>query len=239
MSNYRAPLRDIKVDWRYGEVDPMMAMRVDAKAYLSGARSMKNMMLHFSGGASRRPGTRNMLALPERVRLFEFEFDFNEKYIVGFGAGNVYVWTAAGTPCTVTPNTGPWNITTVWEINIIQKLDVMLFVHPSFKMRRLRRTGLNSFQLTTLAFSTDSGENVLNQPYIRRGTGLDYPIGLSAWTKGSPRTLTSSTSFLTSDWVGERIRIWNKEVTINAVASGTSASRAAARACRLETEAVS
>jgi hypothetical protein len=220
MSNYRAPLRTLTSDWRAGEIDPKFNMRVDTKALPSGARRLRNMLLSNTGGAARRPGTAAFVPLLGRCRLVEFEFDADEKYIVGFEVGRLVVFNQAGA---LLVNLGgqPWNTTAItWELNVVQKGDVMIVVHNKFQMRRLRRTSATTFIFELVYFSADAGENVYNQPYIRYQKD-SVRLAVDD-THPGPVTLTSSPAIFTSAWAGERIRIYEGEVRIDFVNSGSS-----------------
>lgn len=222
MSNYRAPLRTIVTDWRAGEIDPRFNMRVDSKALPSGARSLRNMLLNSTGGASRRPGMTVVAQLAGRARLVEFEFDANEKYVVAFGVDRIDIYDAAGVLQQSFEGSGvPWDSTAVvWELNVVQKGDVMIIVHNSFQMRRLRRTGLSSFVLEVLAFSSDAGTNVFNQPYIRyQKEAVALSTSITAPGAG---TLYSSPPIFTAAWVGERVRIYNCEILITGFTSAST-----------------
>jgi hypothetical protein len=227
MSNYRAPLRTVQTDWRAGEIDPDFAMRIDSPALPSGARNLRNMLLRSTGGAERRPGMRTLRTMgATRVRLFEFDFDADEKYIVGLTPGTIRVWDAAGTQL-YSAGSMPWlTDAVVWEINFIQKGDVMLLVHTSFKIRRLRRITLTSFSVDQLQFSTDTAENVLNQPFLRYAPVTGNHVGLNDFTASNSvlRTLTITPAVLSVLWEGERIRIWDKEIQIVNVTSASTAS---------------
>lgn len=215
MSNYRSPIRTIQTDWRTGEIDPAFAMRVESKALSTGARRLTNMLIRNTGACERRPGMLTEQTIgAARTRLLEFEFDADEKYVVGFSAGAVRIWNAAGAAMTVTPSTGqPWSTDKItWEINVLQRADVMLIVHRTFKIRRLRRTGSTTFVMETLQFDTDEGANVLNQPYIRYATET-IGVRLSSYVVGAA-VATFSQGILSAAWNGERFRIWNCEVDI-------------------------
>lgn len=221
MSNFRAPLRTIQTDFRAGEIDPKMAMRSDLPIYPSGAKSLQNMLVHNVGPASRRPGTLMLNQLNNRARLLPFEFDTNEKYALAFTNARLDIYSPAGT--LLQTFTGqPWGISQLWEITFIQKGNVMILTHLSFRMRRLERTGLNTFVMTALDFSSDTGTNVKNQPYTKY-LGNNDKMAVSNVDVGTGRTLTSSASIFSAAWIGERVRIYNREMTITAVVSPTSA----------------
>jgi hypothetical protein len=220
LSNFKNPIRIIHTDFRLGEVDPLMKMRHDTGSLPSGAQSMTNMLVSQIGPASRRPGMAVVATLPERARLVEFEFDIDEKYIVAFSAGTVHIYNPDGSLAT-TLSSSIFTATSIWELTFIQKGDVMLIAHNSFKTRRIKRTGLSSFVLETIAFSTDTGDSVLNQPYMKYQPA-SHTMAISDVTVGTGKTLTSNPGYFTAAMVGERIRIYNCEIEITAFTSATS-----------------
>ena len=160
--------------------------------------------------------------LAGRVRMIEFEFDANEKYICCFGVDRLDIYDAAGELQQSFEGSGtPWNSTTVvWELNVVQKGDVMIIVHNTFQMRRIRRIGLHDFVLEVLSFSSDAGGNVFNQPYIRYQKE-SVALSTSDTAPGAAQ-LFSSPPIFTSAWVGERVRIYNCEIKIDSYVSAST-----------------
>ena len=219
MSNFKNPLRSIKTDFRTGETDPLYDMRLDSKAYPSASRSLTNMLLQTTGGTSRRPGMITVATLPQRSRLLEFEFDINEKYVLAFSDARLDVYDANGT-LLQTLGAQPWNALTIFELTSFQKGDVMFIAHPTFQPRRLLRTGLSSFLIDLVNFSTDTGENVVNQPQIKFAPG-PYALAISDINPGAGRTLSANAGIFSPSWVGERIRIYGKEMAVTGYISPT------------------
>lgn len=219
MTNYRSPIRIIKTDFRGGETDPLFDMRLDVKSHPSSSRSLTNMLLQNTGGCSRRPGMVTVATLPAQPRLIEFEFDVNEKYMLAFSAGRVDFYDVNGT--LLQSITGqPWNATTIYSLTTFQKGDVMIVAHTEFQMRRIQRTGLSTFTIELYQFGTDTGENIINQPHIKFFP-FTTTLAISDYTPGSGRTLTSSPGLFTTAWVGERVRIYGKEIIIESFVSAT------------------
>jgi hypothetical protein len=56
-----------------GELDPRLLGRFDLRAYDNGARRLRNVVIHPTGGVSRRPGLAHVAELPGPGRLIPFE----------------------------------------------------------------------------------------------------------------------------------------------------------------------
>jgi len=78
-----------------GEVSPKIYGRMDSEIYKRSCRTLKNMIPHPQGGASRRPGTLRLaeavhdtngdfIPLVDGARCFPFSFSPTEKYIIIF-----------------------------------------------------------------------------------------------------------------------------------------------------------
>lgn len=96
MANYGTPIHILQTDFRSGELDPDTSMRVDSQVYRSGARSLKNCLIHNTGSASRRPGTTQLNTLSKRSRLLEYTFDENERYVMAFQNGQLEIFDEIG-----------------------------------------------------------------------------------------------------------------------------------------------
>ena len=62
-----------KTSFTSGELDPLLQGRLDLRAQEDGAAKLRNVVVHPTGGVSRRPGLRLVKALPGAVRLIGFD----------------------------------------------------------------------------------------------------------------------------------------------------------------------
>lgn len=221
MSNVASPLRTVQHHFAAGELDPMFRMRTETDAMRGGARIVQNMFVKASGGASRRPGTTCLAKLPDRARLIEFEVDQDEKYVCAFRDNGLEIYDKYGTLVdSFSTRVGdvPWEglDNDFWQMSVVQKADVMIICHTTFQMTRLRRTGLNKFVLEKLNFSTDADGGAMNQPYIKYYPN-EYTLAISDVTVGTGRTVTCSHNIFHNGWIGERLRIHNKEMKITSI----------------------
>jgi hypothetical protein len=223
VKNLSSPARIVQTDFRSGEIDPQLYMRVDSKAYSSGAKSLLNCLLHAGGAVSRRPGSTRLTAnLAANHRIIPFEFDADEKYIIGLTTTQLIIFDPSGT--TVQTFTGgsipTWTLAQIREITYAQAGNVMILCHPSFRPKVLRRTGLTTFTLTDYNFLAASNNADIYQPYFKFEDAA-VTLAISATPAGTGRTVTASSAIFSSSWVGDTIRIFGKECTITAFTSST------------------
>lgn len=62
-----------KTSFTAGELDPLLLGRLDLKAQEDGAAKLRNVVVHPTGGVSRRPGLRLVTLVPGAVRLISFD----------------------------------------------------------------------------------------------------------------------------------------------------------------------
>lgn len=85
----------------------------------------------------------------------------------------------------------------VFQLRYVQKADVMYLFHPKYAMRKLTRTGADTFSLSEVAFQNGPWENENKtdiRMYVSDVTGLV--------------TVTSTGNFFTQDMVGRNLRIF-------------------------------
>lgn len=78
----------IQPSFAAGELSPTLYARVDLAKYHIGAAMMRNFFVDYRGGASTRPGTQyvNQCRISSKpVRLFPFQFNVEQTYILEFG----------------------------------------------------------------------------------------------------------------------------------------------------------
>ncbi|MYE60395.1 MAG: hypothetical protein F4X35_12820 [Alphaproteobacteria bacterium] len=77
-------INTLKTSFSAGELSPRLAGRPDLAAYRDGARRLRNVTVHPTGGLSRRPGLAFVEAAPGPGRLAAFEFNTEESYLLLF-----------------------------------------------------------------------------------------------------------------------------------------------------------
>ena len=144
-----------------GEISPRLKGRVDFDKYFNTAETLKNVIVQTHGGVFRRTGTRFVAEVKnsaKKVRLIRFEFSLTQAYILEFGDQYMRVFKDQGQ---VTSGGSPYEISTpyleadLFEIQFVQSADVLYLAHPSYKPRKISRTGHTAWTLSNFAPTAD------------------------------------------------------------------------------------
>jgi hypothetical protein len=207
-----AQSRTLKTSFTAGELAPELLGRPDLRAYGNGARRLRNVFIHPTGGVTRRPGLRHVAALPGPARLIAFEFNTEQTYllVLTHGALRVFVGDAP-----VAQVAGPWTEAMLPQIAFTQSADTLLLCHPEMVPHRVTRTGHASWTVAPWSF--------LHEPF-HKFAGAGSTLAASATTGAV--TLTASAAVFQPGHAGVRFRLGGKRVLVTAVASATQATAA-------------
>lgn len=205
----------IYTNFTAGELSPRLEGRVDISKYFNGVRTMKNMVIHPHGGATRRGGTKFVARCKtpdKKVRLVPFEFSVEQAYILEFsencirffrnsavvGGGGFSSGFSSGFlgVQSIVEITTTYLESELFELQFVQSADVLYIVHPAHAPAKLSRVAVDSFQLEDEVFD--------NGPYGDENT-TSTTLTPSA-TSGSI-TITASTDTFASTDVGRLVRI--------------------------------
>jgi len=208
----------VQTNFSSGEVDPLLDMRHDTGAYVNGARKLRNVALLNQGGVARRAGTTHLNTLTARTRLVPFEFSATERYIFAFSNTRLDIYGTDGT--LITSLTGcPWTTSILFSMTYTQAADVMIICHQTMPMQKIVRTGSTTFTRDALAFTEGVNGDQIFQPYYKFA---DDAITLKASAStGSGITITASSAYFTSSYVGLRLRWYGIEILITGYTSST------------------
>ncbi|MCW9035570.1 MAG: hypothetical protein OQJ97_15225 [Rhodospirillales bacterium] len=204
-----------------GEIMPQMLGRGDLTAYVNGAAKLRNVVLHPTGGLSRRPGLRYVDTILGTGRLVSFEFNTEQVYLLVFTNLRMDVYKDGVNVANIVT---PWTEAQLSQINWTQSADTLLVVHPDVQPRKITRTSHVDWSITEWVFLNEeivSGSpEVIRQPYYKYAKD-DIKLNYSLTT--GTTTLTATADVFVNEHIGTRFRISKKEVEITAVASPTSA----------------
>lgn len=136
--------RQVKNAFTAGELAPEMLGRADLRAYANGAARLRNVVLHPTGGLSRRPGLRHIAALPGPVRLVPFEFNTEQTYLLALHDGGMVVVVG---DAVVAGIGAPWAGWMLPNLCFTQSADTLLVTHPAMPPQRVTRTGHASWEV--------------------------------------------------------------------------------------------
>ncbi|QDP61833.1 MAG: hypothetical protein Tp139DCM904402_6 [Prokaryotic dsDNA virus sp.] len=192
---------------------------------------------NFSGGTK------------QQIRLLPFIFSDDERYLISLEHQKIRIFIidflANGTASsgavsliqTITTDvdgaTIPFTDTYNQEVTYAQSGDVMFLAHQTFMIRKLTRTSLTTFAVSTFEFDTRSDNKRVFQPYNAFQT-LGMTITPSSADSGT-RTMTTSAAYFDttgsqsggnypdSTHIGSRLRIHGIEYLITSIQSATQA----------------
>ncbi|MEX2409607.1 MAG: hypothetical protein WD489_10915, partial [Rhodovibrionaceae bacterium] len=208
-----------KLTFSGGELGPRLFGRGDLRAYDNGAAKLRNVIVHPTGGVSRRPGFYFIDEIAEGPgRLAAFEFNTEQSYLLVFVdlCLKIYrnVSPAAGQPGGAVFEaqvTTPWSLAQLDQLSWVQTADTLLVVHPEVPPRKITRVGANAWQSLPWSFAiSDAVENRLEQPYVSYAFGA-APVFTPSDQVGAI-TLTSSANYFLPEHVGLRFRMRDREM---------------------------
>lgn len=219
-------LKTVLTNFSSGELNPLLATRIDTPAYANGAKQCRNFALLAEGGLMRRPGTSYLATLPAESRLIPFVFSDDEIAIIVLSNQRMDVYNISGTAIVSNYTTNcNWTTAQLFELNYAQFGDTIFITHRDNATRRLFRESATTFTVSSFAFDEDdtisiSGANRSLQPFYKYvDSGIS--VTLSSHATGTGRTVTASSDAFTSNQVGDHLEINAKQVKITGFTSAT------------------
>lgn len=141
-----------------GELSTRLYGRIDIKKYLSGCRTLENMMVHVHGGATRRAGTRFVQETKSsgQARLVPFRYAPGTAYILEMGEGYVRFYKnnssvlSGTTPYEIV---SPFTVTQMANVKYCRANADLYFVHPDVAPYKLVRTTDTSWTFNPVSFT--------------------------------------------------------------------------------------
>ena len=93
-------LKTVLTNFSSGELNPLLANRIDTPAYNNGAKQCRNFALLAEGGIMRRPGTSYLATLAAESRIIPFVFSDDEIAIIALSNQRMDVYNINGTALT-------------------------------------------------------------------------------------------------------------------------------------------
>lgn len=187
---------------------------------IHGLSKLQNMDVLAGGGLTRRMGLTSVKPLNANARLIPFSVSDQENYILILGAGHLYIYDDSRL---VADLLTAWSDSALVNLQYAQRFGTMIFVHPDYQPRILRReNGL--FKIAKYDFARNDADLSVNIPFIRFDDSDGIKISVSANDNGNNyATLTTSSDFWTAENVGSRILMLDKQWQITSVTDATHA----------------
>ena len=116
--------RLVKTSFTAGELDPLLLGRLDLKAHEDGASRLRNVIVHPTGGVTRRPGTAYLATVPNGLRMVPFEGPDGGEILV-FGPFRIDVVKAGTIIASITAEV-PWSAAHVPGLSWVRLDDRLL-----------------------------------------------------------------------------------------------------------------
>lgn len=219
-------LKTVLTNFSSGELNPLLANRIDTPAYSNGAKQCRNFSLLAEGGIMRRPGTNYLATLPAECRLIPFVFSDDEIAIIVLSNNRMDVYNISGTAIVSNYTTNcNWTTAQLFELNFAQFGDTIFVTHRDNPMVKIFRSSASTFTVSLYEFQINedvvvSGAYKTDTPFYKYEDG-SVTLTLSTDATGTGRTVTASTGFFTSDYVGHYLLIDGKQLKITGYTSST------------------
>ena len=202
-----------------GELDPKILSRVDLAAYGQGLKKARNVIPVNQGGIERRSGSVYRADLGAVSRIEPFIFNESQEYIFAFQNQALKIYSTNGT-LVATLSSCPWVTSELFELNYSQSGDNMIVVHENFVPQIITRVDATTFTRTAFGFEQSQNGADTFQPYFKFADD-SITLDISTATAGTGVTVTSSSSYFTSAYVGMKLRYHGSELTITGYTSPT------------------
>jgi len=205
----------VKTNFTSGELAYEMLGRGDLKAYENGALFLRNVFISPTGGIKRRYGLRFIDDVGKRARLISFAFNTEQTYLFVLIDKAIKIYREENLVATLTT---PWLENDLQELRWTQSADTILIAHPNYPLKKITRTSHTVWNIEDWTFYSADGYTY--QPFFKFAKP-DVTLTLSALT-GTGITVTSSSNFFSSSYVGKRLRVGIGEIEITGYTNATT-----------------
>ena len=202
-----------------GELDPKILSRVDLAAYGQGLKKARNVIPVNQGGIERRSGSVYRADLGAVSRIEPFIFNESQEYIFAFQNQALKIYSTNGT-LVATLSSCPWVTSELFEMNYTQSGDTMIIVHENFVPQVITRVGATTFTRTAFGFEQSQNGADTFQPYFKFADD-SITLDIDTATAGTGVTVTTSSAYFTSSYIGMKLRYHGSELTITGYTSST------------------
>jgi hypothetical protein len=220
-------LKTVLTNFSSGELNPLLANRIDTPAYSNGAKQCRNFSLLAEGGIMRRPGTNYLATLPAECRLIPFVFSDDEIAIIVLSNNRMDVYNISGTAIVSNYTTNcNWTTAQLFELNFAQFGDTIFVTHRDNPIRKIFRSSATTFTVSEFAFGIDedtpavSGVSKIYAPFYKYDDST-VTVTLSTGATGTGRTVTASAAVFVPDCVGHYLEVDGSQMKITGYTSAT------------------
>lgn len=181
---------------------------------------LENMDVMAGGGLCRRAGLTTVTEIASGARLVPFSAGMSQNYLVALLPGHMYLYYGG---VRVQDIVAPWTADDIASVQYAQRFDTMIFVHPEYSPRILRRRA-SQFTLDEFAFARNDADMSRAQPFMRFDDTSDITITVTAHASGNNyATFTTNRAFWNSNYVNTRIFAMDRQWIIQEITDSTTA----------------
>ena len=202
----------------YGEVSPEFFARGDMAVSSRGLSRLENMDVLSSGAISRRNGTIQIAAAESGAVLIPFSISDTENYLIAASNGMIKIYDGQSM---VQSLVAPWTSDSLRSLQYAQRFDTMIFVHPDFQPKILKKAN-GTFSLSTFDFSTNDDMS-RNMPFMKFDDANGIKITVTSNANGNNyATFTTNAAFWTPENVNGRLYLMDRQWLVTEYVNSTT-----------------
>lgn len=201
----------VKTNFTAGQVSPLIYGRGDLGIFENGARTLENVIIHPTGGISRRRGLRYIDKLSGAARLLPFEFNTEQTYLLCFLNKKLRIYRDNQF---ISELDTPWSLAQLDTINWTQSADTLLVVHPDVAPKQISRYDGDVWKVEDWEYYSEEGK--VYCPYYNF---FQHKENLKPSGTSGEISLTADNDIFSAEYVGSRIRINEGEVEVTSFVS--------------------
>jgi len=137
-----------------GQLDPLLAGRIDLEAYYQGVREATNVLAIPQGGLKKRPGMQFLGAALGNGRLESFSFNVEQNYLLVFTASRMQIYKEGVLQTNINGSGNdylavPWTLAQIQEFDYIQSADTIIITQEDVEPRTITRTSDTAWAIAT------------------------------------------------------------------------------------------
>lgn len=211
-----------QTSWAAGEISPRLRANEDLEPWKQSARKLDGALVTPQGTLAPFPGSLFVKAYTEPVRTIAFHFSSTIVYDLVFYDELIDVFADGALLTTIDPT--PWATAHLDALQVTQRNDEMYIVHPEVEPKILVRLGDTSWEIRDWPWyaNTDRSNRVEypHHKFEQPAVTLDASATTGSVTVTARQTLGGGAAdIFTASHVGVRLRIKDRELTIDSVAA--------------------
>lgn len=204
----------VKTNFTAGCIGRNLYGRGDLSIFENGARTLENVIIHPTGGVSRRNGLAKVDEINKPARLIPFEFNTEQTYLICICEDEIRIYS--DDVCIKTLSS-PWTESQLNQLNYTQSADTLLVVHPDVAPQQITRGNNEDWQISEMEYYTLDGIT-----YCPFHNYYNHKVNITPSGTSGTITITAASQIFNPSSVGSMIRIHNGQATVSEYVSETS-----------------